>query len=89
MLLHKNVIFVENLNGATYIMSNGDSVVIPNDAYAAYVPDNAELKVGDKTIKLEKGQIVVGDRFMNLLDGNTGDMIDALHHILLFFYLIL
>ena len=82
MLLHKNVIFVENLNGATYIMSNGDSVVIPDDAYAAYVPDNAELKVGDKTIKLEKGQIVVGDRFMNLLDGNTGDMIDALHHIL-------
>ena len=82
MLLHKNVIFVENFNGATYVMPNGDSVVIPDDAYAAYVPDNAELKVGDKTIKLEKGQIVVGDRFMNLLDGNTGDMIDALHHIL-------
>lgn len=82
MLLHKNVIFVENFNGATYVMPNGDSVVIPNDAYAAYVPDNAELKVGDKTIKLERGQIVVGDRFMNLLDGNTGDMIDALHHIL-------
>lgn len=82
MLLHKNVIFVENLNGATYVMSNGDEVVIPDDAYAAYVPDNAELKVGDKTIKLEKGQIVVGDKFINLLDGNTGDMIDALHHIL-------
>jgi hypothetical protein len=82
MLLHKNVIFVENFNGATYVMPNGDSVVIPDDAYAAYVPDNAELKVGDKTIKLEKGQIVVGDRFINLLDGNTGDMIDALHHIL-------
>lgn len=82
MLLHKNVIFVENFNGATYVMPNGDSVVIPDDAYAAYVPDNAELKVGDKTIKLEKGQIVVGDKFMNLLDGNTGDMIDALHHIL-------
>lgn len=82
MLLHKNVIFVENFNGATYVMSNGESVVIPDDAYAAYVPDNAELKVGDKTIKLEKAQIVVGDRFMNLLDGNTGDMIDALHHIL-------
>ena len=82
MLLHKNVIFVENFNGATYVMSNGDSVVISDDAYAAYVPDNAELKVGDKTIKLEKGQIIVGDRFMNLLDGNAGDMIDALHHIL-------
>lgn len=82
MLLHKNVIFVENFNGATYVMPDGGSVVIPDDAYAAYVPDNAELKVGDKTIKLEKGQIVVGDRFMNLLDGNTGDMIDALHHIL-------
>ena len=82
MLLHKNVIFVENFNGATYAMPDGSSVVIPDDAYAAYVPDNAELKVGDKTIKLEKGQIVVGDRFMNLLDGNTGDMIDALHHIL-------
>lgn len=82
MLLHKNVIFVENFNGATYVMSNGDSVVIPDDAYAAYIPDNAELKVGNKTIKLEKGQIVVGDRFINLLDGNTGDMIDALHHIL-------
>ena len=82
MLLHKNVIFVENFNGATYVMPDGSSVVIPDDAYAAYVPDNAELKVGDKTIKLEKGQIVVGDRFMNLLDGNTGDMIDALHHIL-------
>ena len=82
MLLHKNVIFVENLNGATYVMSNGDEVVIPDDAYAAYVPDNAELKVRDKTIKLEKGQIVVGDKFINLLDGNTGDMIDALHHIL-------
>lgn len=82
MLLHKNVIFVENFNGATYVMSNGDSVVIPNDAYAAYIPDNAELKVGNNTIKLEKGQIIVGDRFINLLDGNTGDMIDALHHIL-------
>ena len=82
MLLHKNVIFVENFNGATYVMSNGDSVVIPDDAYAAYVPDNAELKVGDKTIKLEKGQIIVGDRFMNLLDGNAIDIIDALHHIL-------
>ena len=82
MLLHKNVIFVENFNGATYIMPNGESVVIPDDAYAAYVPDNAELKVGDKTIKLEKGQIVVGYRFMNLLDGNAGDIIDALHHIL-------
>jgi len=81
-LLHKNIIFVENFNGATYIMSDGSSEVIPDDAYAAYVPDSAELKVGDKTIKLEKGQIVVGDRFMNLLDGNTGDMIDALHHIL-------
>lgn len=82
MLLHKNVIFVENFNDATYVMSNGDSVVIPNDAYAAYVPDNAELKVGDKTIKLEKGQIIIGDRFMTLLDGNAIAMIDALHHIL-------
>lgn len=82
MLLHKNVIFVENFNGATYVMSNGESVVIPDDAYAAYVPDNAELKVGDKTIKLEKGQIIVGYRFMNKLDGNAGDIIDALHHIL-------
>lgn len=81
-LLHKNVIFVENLNGATYVMSDGSTDIIPDDAFAAYIPDNAELRIGDKTIKLEKGQIVVGDKFMNLLDGNTGDMIDALHHIL-------
>ena len=81
-LLHKNVIFVENFNGAKYVMPDGTTEVIPDDAYAAYIPDNGELKLGDKTVKLEKGQIVVGDRFMELLDGDTGDIIDALHHIL-------
>lgn len=81
-LLHKNVIFVENFNGATYVLPNGDTQTIPDEAYAAYIPTDSELRIGDKTIKLEEGQIVVGDKFMQLLDANTGDIIDALHHIL-------
>ena len=77
-MLPKNVIFVENFNGATYVLPNGDTQTIPDEAYAAYIPTDSELRIGDKTIKLEEGQIVVGDKFMQLLDGNTGDIIDAL-----------
>ena len=81
-LLHKNVIFVENFNGATYTDEKGETQTIPEDAYAAYLPADMELTIDGKKVKLEKGQIVVGSKFMELLDGNTGDMIDALHHLL-------
>lgn len=81
-LLHKNVIFVENFNGANYVDEQGQTQTIPDDAYAAYLPADIELTIDGKKIKLQKGQIVIGNRFMELLDGNTGDIIDALHHIL-------
>ncbi len=85
-LLHKNVIFVENFNNATYdtVDKKGKPVTlkIDDDAYAAYIPADTDIKIGDNVIKLKEGQIVVGEKFMALLDGNTGDMIDALHHIL-------
>ena len=80
-LLHKNVIFVENFNGATYKQGN-DTVTVPNDAYAAYIPSDTEFTINDKKVNVKEGDIVVGDRFMELLDGNSGDIIDALHHIL-------
>ena len=80
-LLHKNVIFVENFNGATY--KQGDEVVtVPNEAYAAYIPSDTEFTINGKKVNIKEGDIVVGDRFMELLDGNAGDIIDALHHIL-------
>lgn len=80
-LLHKNIIFVENFNGATYKQGN-ETVTVPNDAYAAYIPSDTEFTINDKKINVKEGDIVVGDRFMELLDGNSGDIIDALHHIL-------
>lgn len=80
-LLHKNIIFVENFNGATYKQGN-ETVTVPDDAYAAYIPSDIEFTVNGKTINIKEGDIVVGDRFMELLDGNSGDIIDALHHIL-------
>lgn len=80
-LLHKNVIFVENFNGAIYKQGN-DTVTVPNDAYAAYIPSDTEFIINDKKINVKEGYIVIGDKFMELLDGNFGDIIDALHHIL-------
>ena len=80
-LLHKNIIFVENFNGATYKQGN-ETVTVPNDAYAAYIPSDTEFTINDKKVNVKEGDIVVGDRFMELLDGNSGDIIDALHHIL-------
>lgn len=80
-LLHKNIIFVENFNGATYKQGN-DTVSVPNDAYAAYIPSDTEFTINDKKVNVKEGDIVVGNRFMELLDGNSGDIIDALHHIL-------
>ena len=80
-LLHKNIIFVENFNGATYKQGN-ETVTVPNDAYAAYIPSDTEFTINDKKVNIKEGDIVVGDRFMELLDGNSGDIIDALHHIL-------
>lgn len=80
-LLHKNIIFVENFNGATYKQGN-ETVTVPNDAYAAYIPSDTEFIINDKKVNVKEGDIVVGDRFMELLDGNSGDIIDALHHIL-------
>ena len=80
-LLHKNVIFVENFNGATYKQGN-DTITVPDDAYAAYIPSDTEFTINGKQVNIKEGYIVVGDRFMELLDGNTGDIIDALHHIL-------
>ena len=82
LLLHKNVIFVENLNGATIIYSDNSSEIISDKVYAAYIPSDATLKIGDKEIKVAKGQIVIGDKFMNLLDGNVTEISDALHHLL-------
>lgn len=80
-LLHKNVIFVENFNSATYKQGN-DTITVPDDAYAAYIPSDTEFTVNGKQVNIKEGDIVVGDRFMELLDGNTRDIIDALHHIL-------
>lgn len=80
-LLHKNIIFVENFNGATYKQGN-ETVTVPADAYAAYIPSDIEFTVNGKTVNIKEGDIVVGDRFMELLDGNAGGIIDALHHIL-------
>ena len=84
-LLHKDVIFVEGFTGATYtVVDDKDKTVreIPIDAYAAYISEDVEVNVGDKTIKINKGQIVVSDRFMELLEGNAGEITDALHQLL-------
>ena len=81
-LLHKNVIFVENFNGATYKLSDGSVETIPNETYAAYVPEDVDVTIGNKTVKIKKGQIVVTNRFMELLNGNAGDIAQALRHIL-------
>ena len=81
-LLHKNVIFVENFNGATIVYSDNSSDTISDKVYAAYIPSDATLKIGDKEVKLAKGQIVVSDKFMKLLDGNVTEIDDALHHLL-------
>lgn len=82
LLLHKNVIFVDGFNGATIRYSNGATDTISDDAFAAYIPDDVEIGTSSRVIKVSKGTIIVGNKFMNLLDGNLLDITDALHHIL-------
>ena len=81
-LLHKNVIFVDGFNNATIVYADGTTQDVDKEAYAAYIPGDVTLKIGDKSIKVEQGQIVVGTKFMELLDGNVADISDALHHLL-------
>lgn len=79
--LHKNVIFVENFNGASYTEEN-ETKTVPEDAYAANIPIDTEFTINGNKITVKGGSIVVGNNFMELLDGDTYDMIDALHQLL-------
>lgn len=81
-LLHKNVIFVDGFNNATIVYADDTTQDVGNEAYAAYMPSDVTLKIGDKSVKVKQGQIVVGNKFMELLDGNVASISDALHHLL-------
>lgn len=81
-LLNKNVIFVENYNELYYKDNEGNLVKVPDTAKAAY--HSADVIYYDKDnneIKVAKGTIVVGPRWIDLSVGNESQKEEAIRDI--------
>ena len=81
-LLHSNVRYIPNINGASIQYDEHNSQIIPDTASAMYVPSDCILVTSDGKTELKAGDIIVGDIFMNWLDGNNTELYDAVRTII-------
>ena len=81
-LLHGNVREIKDFNGASITYKDSSTTIVPDSASAMYVPADCTITTANGTIQLHKGDIVVGDIFMNWLDGNNTELYDAVRAIL-------
>ena len=81
-LLHSNVRYIPNINGASIQYDEYNVQIIPDTASAMYVPSDCILVTSDGKTELKAGEIVVGDIFMNWLDGNNTELYDAVRTII-------
>lgn len=81
-LLHSDVRHIANINGASIHYESGEPQIIPDTASAMYVPADCKLITSEGTFELKAGEIVVGDIFMNWLDGSNLELYDAVRAII-------
>ena len=81
-LLHSSVRHIANINGASIHYKSGEPQIIPDTASAMYVPADCKLITSDGTFDLKAGEIIVGDIFMNWLDGSNLELYDAVRAII-------
>ena len=81
-LLHGNVREIKDFNGASIIYKDSSTTIVPDSASAMYVPEDCTITTANGTIQLHKGDIIVGDIFMNWLDGNNTELYDAIRSLI-------
>lgn len=81
-LLHGNVREIKDFNGASITYKDSSTTIVPDSASAMYVPEDCTITTASGTIQLHKGDIVVGDIFMNWLDGNNTELYDAIRSLI-------
>lgn len=81
-LLHGNVREIKDFNGASITYKDSSTTIVPDNASAMYVPEDCTITTANGTIQLHKGDIVVGDIFMNWLDGNNTELYDAIRSLI-------
>ena len=81
-LLHSNVKEIKDFNGAGITYKDSSTTIVPDNASAMYVPEDCAITTANGTIQLHKGDIVVGDIFMNWLDGNNTELYDAIRSLI-------
>ena len=81
-LLHSNVKEIKDFNGASITYKDSSITIVPDNASAMYVPEDCVITTANGTIQLHKGDIVVGDIFMNWLDGNNTELYDAIRSLI-------
>jgi hypothetical protein len=81
-LLHGNVREIKDFNGASITYKDSSTTIVPDSASAMYVPEDCTITTANGTIQLHKGDIVVGDIFMNWLDGNNTELYDAIRSLI-------
>ena len=77
-LLHSNVKEIKDFNGTSITYKDSSTTIVPDSASAMYVPEDCTITTANGTMQLHKGDIVVGDIFMNWLDGNNTELYDAI-----------
>ena len=81
-LLHSNVKEIKDFNGASITYKDSSTTIVPDNASAMYVPEDCAITTANGTIQLHKGDIVVGDIFINWLDGNNTELYDAIRSLI-------
>ena len=81
-LLHSNVREIKDFNGASITYNDSSTTIVPDSASAMYVPEDCTITTANGTTQLHKGDIVVGDIFMNWLDGNNTELYDAIRSLI-------
>ena len=81
-LLHSNVKEIKDFNGASITYKDSSTTIVPDNASAMYVPEDCTITTANGTIQLHKGDIVVGDIFINWLDGNNTELYDAIRSLI-------
>ena len=81
-LLHSNVKEIKDFNGASITYKDSSTIIVPDNASAMYVPEDCAITTANGTIQLHKGDIVVGDIFINWLDGNNTELYDAIRSLI-------
>lgn len=81
-LLHSNVKEIKDFNGASITYKDSRTTIVPDSASAMYVPVDCAITTANGTIQLHKGDIVVGDIFMNWLDGNNTELYNAIRSLI-------